>query len=87
MLELGNISKEEHQAIVDKTESLKINALFIGKEFNSINNKYSFTYLENADKVVDWLKHFKLTNHQILIKGSRGIRLEEAAEYLQEKKR
>ncbi len=83
MLELGNISQEEHQKIVTKIQELKINTLFVGKEFNSINNKYSFTYLENVDKVIDWLTNSGLTNHQILIKGSRGIRLEGAAEYLQ----
>ena len=83
MLELGDTSIEEHQAIVNRIEKLKINTLFIGKEFNSINNKYNFTYLENVDKVIEWLKHSSLINHQILIKGSRGIRLEGAAEYLQ----
>jgi UDP-N-acetylmuramoyl-tripeptide--D-alanyl-D-alanine ligase len=83
MLELGDTSIEEHQAIVNRIEKLKINTLFIGKEFNSINDKYNFTYLENVDKVIEWLKHSSLINHQILIKGSRGIRLEGAAEYLQ----
>jgi UDP-N-acetylmuramoyl-tripeptide--D-alanyl-D-alanine ligase len=85
MLELGDTSTEEHQAIVNKVERFKINALFIGTEFNSINDKYSFTYLENVDQVIDWLKNSGLINHQILIKGSRGIRLERAAEYLQQK--
>ncbi len=85
MLELGEISSTEHQKIVSKVEKLKINTLFVGKEFNSIQNKFNFTYLENVDKVKDWLKHSGLTSHQILIKGSRGIRLEGAAEYLQQK--
>ncbi len=85
MLELGNTSIDEHQAIVSRIEKLKINTLFIGKEFNSINNKYEFTYLQNVDEVIKWLKHSELTNHQILIKGSRGIRLEGAANYLQDK--
>ena len=84
MLELGDISQKEHQKIVDKIEALKINALFIGNEFNSINNKSNFTYLENVDKVINWLKNSELIDYQILIKGSRGIRLEGAAEYLQQ---
>jgi UDP-N-acetylmuramoyl-tripeptide--D-alanyl-D-alanine ligase len=83
MLELGNISKEEHQRIVNKTQELKINAIFVGNEFNSINNKYNYSYVENVDKVIDWLKHSGLTNHQILIKGSRGIKLEQSATFLQ----
>ncbi|MGB0887207.1 MAG: UDP-N-acetylmuramoyl-tripeptide--D-alanyl-D-alanine ligase [Vicingaceae bacterium] len=85
MLELGKISKDEHQKIIDKVQKLKINTLFIGNQFKSVSNKYNFTYLENVDKVIDSLKHSGLNNYQILIKGSRGIRLEKAAEFLQEK--
>jgi len=84
MLELGEISKDEHQKIVDKTKALNINAIFIGNEFSSIKTKYNYTYLENVDQVIDWLKHSGLTNHQILIKGSRGIRLEKTAAFLQQ---
>lgn len=84
MLELGDTSKKEHQKIVDKAAELGINAIFVGQEFNSIENKHSFTYLKNVDEVIDWLKHSGLTNHHILIKGSRGIRLEGAAQFLQQ---
>ncbi|MDG1476145.1 MAG: cyanophycin synthetase, partial [Vicingaceae bacterium] len=84
MLELGDTSKSEHQAIVNKTLKLGINAIFVGKEFSLIENKHSFTYLKNVNEVIDWLKHSGLTNHQILIKGSRGIRLEGAAQFLQQ---
>jgi len=84
MLELGDTSKNEHQAIVDKTVKLGINAIFVGNEFSLIENKHSFTYLKNVNEVIDWLKHSGLTNHQILIKGSRGIRLEGAAQFLQQ---
>jgi UDP-N-acetylmuramoyl-tripeptide--D-alanyl-D-alanine ligase len=85
MLELGNTSTLEHQNIINKVEKLKINTLFVGKEFKSIKNNYNFTYIENVEKVIDWLKHSGLTNYQILIKGSRGIRLEGAADFLQQK--
>ena len=84
MLELGDISKEEHQKIVNKTKTLNINAIFIGNEFSAINNKFNYTYLENVNQVIEWLKHSRLTNHQILIKGSRGIRLEQSAIFLQQ---
>jgi len=86
MLELGEISQNEHQKITDKIDQLKINAIFVGNEFNSIDNKCDFTYLKDNTEVIDWLKKSTLTNHQILIKGSRGIRLESVAEYLQQKK-
>ncbi len=85
MLELGEISTEEHQKIVTKIEALKINTLFIGNEFKAVSNKYGFTYLKNVTEAIDWLKHSGLVNHQFLIKGSRGIRLEGIVEYLQKK--
>jgi UDP-N-acetylmuramoyl-tripeptide--D-alanyl-D-alanine ligase len=85
MLELGSISAAEHQKMVTKVEALEINTLFIGKEFNSIATKFNFTYLENVTQAINWLKDASLTHYQILIKGSRGIRLEDAAEYLQKK--
>ena len=85
MLELGEISNTEHQKIVDKIEQVNIDALFVGKEFSSISNKYHFTYLKDASEAIDWCKHSGLVNYHILIKGSRGIRLETVAEQLQKK--
>lgn len=85
MLELGDSSKEEHQNIVAKIEKLKINTLFVGKEFSSIDNKYNYTFLKDVKDIIEWLKRSRLSNYQILIKGSRGIRLEGAAQFLQQK--
>ena len=85
MLELGKISQSEHQKIIDYVKQLKINTLFVGNEFNSTANKYNFTYLKDNTAVINWLKKSNLVNHQFLIKGSRGIRLEKVAEHLQQK--
>lgn len=84
MLELGSISSVEHQKIVNQANELHINTLFIGKEFSAVSNKFNFTYLDNVENVIDWLKHSGLSDYQILIKGSRGIRLEGAAQFLQQ---
>ncbi|NQX97458.1 MAG: UDP-N-acetylmuramoyl-tripeptide--D-alanyl-D-alanine ligase [Flavobacteriales bacterium] len=83
MLELGEISQNEHQKITDKIDQLKIKTLFVGNEFSSIEKKYDFTYLKDNTQVIDWLKKSTLINHQFLIKGSRGIRLEKISEFLQ----
>jgi len=82
MLELGNISQQEHQAIVTKVEKLKINTLFIGNEFSAVPKKYNFTYLKDYKAAKDWLKHAKLLNYHLLIKGSRGIQLENIIAFL-----
>jgi len=83
MLELGSISHDEHQKIVDKVEREKISAIFVGSEFKSVSEKHDFTYLKDVTEVIDWFKQSGLINYQILIKGSRGIRLESLVEYLQ----
>lgn len=85
MLELGNISNDEHQKMIDTIESLKIETIFVGKEFNAVKNKYLFKYLKNYTEVIGYLNTLSLNDYNILIKGSRGIQLEKVAEYLQNK--
>lgn len=82
MLELGAISQAEHQKIVDKVNALNIDALFIGNEFNTVANKHHFTYLNDVTASIDWLKHAGLIDYNILIKGSRGIKLEGITQHL-----
>jgi len=85
MLELGNISQEEHQKIADKIHDLKLNALLVGNEFQHIKNKYQLISVKNTDEAIVWLEN-KLNNiDSILIKGSRGIRLEKVSEFIQKK--
>lgn len=85
MLELGSISQQEHQKIIDKVHNLKIATLFIGNQFSNIDTPYDFIYLKNYEEAIDWIKLNKLNDCNILIKGSRGIRLEKIVEYLQKK--
>ena len=82
MLELGDISKQEHQKVIDKVKDLKIRTLFVGNQFSSAVNKYNFTYMKNADDVIKWLNDNAIHDHNILIKGSRGIRLETIIEHI-----
>lgn len=85
MLELGDISSEEHQKIVDKIHNLKLEAIFIGNEFLRINQKYHFTIVKNTEEAITYINPKLKTYSNILIKGSRGIRLEKVAEHIQKK--
>jgi UDP-N-acetylmuramoyl-tripeptide--D-alanyl-D-alanine ligase len=85
MLELGNISQEEHQKIADKIHHLKLNALLVGNEFQHIKNKYHLTSVKNTDEAIAWLENKLNAINSILIKGSRGIRLEKISEFIQKK--
>jgi len=85
MLELGEISLEEHQKIVNKVHNLNMESIFIGKEFNQISNKYNFIFLNDCISAIDYLKHNGKIDHHILIKGSRGLKLEKIADFFQNK--
>lgn len=73
MLELGADSRKEHDAIVALTQDLGLAARFVGPEFqlSTMENSYP-----DAATLIDALKQEPLTGHLVLVKGSRGIKLE-----------
>jgi UDP-N-acetylmuramoyl-tripeptide--D-alanyl-D-alanine ligase len=85
MLELGDVSKDEHQNIINKAYELNIDSFFVGNHFSKAEKKYDFKYFKNTEELISYLEKNNITSSSILIKGSRGIRLEKVAEYLQKK--
>lgn len=78
MLELGKWSKEEHQKIIDKIENQKINNVFlVGKTFCELANNPPFQTFENVGLLVQYFQTHTISDTIILIKGSRGIQLEQ----------
>ena len=59
--------------------NLKIETIFIGEKFCKITNKNSF---KNTLEFMKNKGEYNLKNRTILIKGSRGIKLEELIKYL-----
>lgn len=78
MLELGNISKEEHQKTVDFLKENNMIAYLVGEEFGKTDTE--FLKFENVDSLSDYLNADPLKYHMILLKGSRGIKLEKLIE-------
>jgi UDP-N-acetylmuramoyl-tripeptide--D-alanyl-D-alanine ligase len=74
MLELGDEASFEHQAMISLLKKLKVNALLVGPEF--LKCASSFPSFPNAIELRDFLLQSPLNNSAILIKGSRGIKLE-----------
>jgi len=75
MFELGEQSAAEHQNIVNLLEQNKFkNVLLVGKDFNKTRNSYPC--FENVSQLIGYVKENPLTNNYILIKGSRGMKLE-----------
>jgi UDP-N-acetylmuramoyl-tripeptide--D-alanyl-D-alanine ligase len=78
MLELGDFSNEEHIKILEIIKSNSfIKSVFVGKEFYNFKDKYPESYFfENHQETSIFLKDNEIKNSYILIKGSRGIALE-----------
>ena len=76
MLELGENSLSEHQMIIDLCKSKKVETMFIGTNFYSLKNEEAH-FFKNAEACNDYLKNNKIENRLILLKGSRGICLED----------
>ncbi len=74
MLELGDESVQEHQAIVDLLKAKQLNRyILVGPVFKSIEPATS--YMDSTEAATH-LKKLNLHQYTILIKGSRGIKLE-----------
>jgi UDP-N-acetylmuramoyl-tripeptide--D-alanyl-D-alanine ligase len=74
MLELGASSELEHQAIVDYLESKSLKAILVGKCYQK--TKSGFTTFKDTLQLIPYLKQDGLENSLVLLKGSRGIKLE-----------
>ena len=82
MLELGESSKAEHNAIVELLKESGVEeALLCGKEFSSLSGNPYKTF-ENTDELVCFLSTSSIKGKEVLIKGSRGIQLERVVELL-----
>ena len=81
MFELGKESAHEHQAIVDAATAFNFDeTYFVGENFNiAKTNKPQFKTYQAFE---DFLKKNPLKNHSILIKGSRGMRLERILDFI-----
>ncbi len=83
MLELGEYAKQEHLSIVELVVQLNFKDVFlVGKIFSGIFSNFKFQTFENSDKLCDYIREYPIENKNILIKGSRGIKLEKIIELL-----
>ena len=75
MLELGQFSETEHQNVVDLLKQNNFSAvLLVGNQFKKTRNNY--VCFEHVDELISYIDNQPIDNQFILIKGSRGIRLE-----------
>jgi len=83
MLELGEKSEEEHIKVLKAIQSGIVEKVFlVGQVFQKVSAKSGFKAFSNVDTLMEFLKSEPLKGNTILIKGSRGIRLEKVYELL-----
>ena len=81
MLELGEESEKEHQNILKLAQDLGFDEIItVGKNFKSIN--FSSTSFENTAELIEHLTLNKIQSANVLLKGSRGIALEKAIDFI-----
>ena len=75
MLELGEYSDSEHQNVVDLLQQNGFSSvLLVGKDF--LKTKNSYHCFEKVEDLEEWVDGHPIENQIVLVKGSRGIKLE-----------
>ncbi len=87
MLELGTYEIEEHKNILRLISEMKIkNVILVGERFSKASSELNMDYrlFKTSEDLAVCLKSKSPigTNNLILVKGSRGIKLEKATEFL-----
>lgn len=78
MLELGEDSAAEHKAVIESALSRGFcKVFFVGKEFSAVSvASDNAMFFQTSDELADYLKANPVHGATILIKGSRGTRME-----------
>ena len=76
MKELGEATFNEHQALIDQLKQFTwTKVVLVGNEFKDCTHPYQF--FESVAAAKKWLNDQNFVHHTILIKGSRGIQMEQ----------
>ena len=81
MKEMGQDEEKEHRALVDLISSYTwAGVILVGKEFRELHGSYP--WFEHSAGAAEFVKSSLPVNSSILIKGSRGSKMEVMAEVL-----
>ena len=86
MLELGTDSEKEHKEIISKALSTEADEIyFVGNEFIKALKDISderIRHFQTSDELATWLEGERKSGFTVLIKGSRGTKMEKVVEKL-----
>jgi UDP-N-acetylmuramoyl-tripeptide--D-alanyl-D-alanine ligase len=76
MRELGKDTLKEHQILIDQLKQNQWKqVILVGSEFKTCT--HSYLYFDTVLEAKTWLQAQQYTGHALLIKGSRGIQMEQ----------
>jgi len=79
MMELGETSVAEHEALLNQIEQYPWEAVvLVGGDFRNLSHPYH--YFTNSSEAKEWLRLRNPQNCQILLKGSRSMKMEKVIE-------
>lgn len=78
MFEMGTASAEQHERIAALATSLdNIDVIFIGKDFGAYQDKYNGRFFSSPSEAQQYLRNNPISASLVLLKGSRGMALEQ----------
>jgi UDP-N-acetylmuramoyl-tripeptide--D-alanyl-D-alanine ligase len=75
MYELGEISYDEHSKIIEFVRNSSISKIFLVGNWPKVEDS-KIQYFIKSNDLLEYLSKESLHNYTILIKGSRGVKLE-----------
>ncbi|WP_304068944.1 UDP-N-acetylmuramoyl-tripeptide--D-alanyl-D-alanine ligase [Pedobacter glucosidilyticus] len=77
MFELGDETLAEHTTILNKIKDNQFNEVYlVGHNFYKLKHQYPYVFFETAEACKQYLSENPLTDGLLLLKGSRGMKLE-----------
>lgn len=83
MLELGDHSEAEHKNMSEWVDGLDVSAItLVGPEFMKFQGKTRADHFPDIESAIEFYRKNPVSDSVILIKGSRGIKMEKILESL-----
>jgi UDP-N-acetylmuramoyl-tripeptide--D-alanyl-D-alanine ligase len=84
MLELGEYSKQEHYKVLKELTNSNLKEVYLvgGQLFDLKDEFLNFSFFKTMEELIQQIISNKIVNSYILIKGSRGLKLEKVVDYL-----
>jgi UDP-N-acetylmuramoyl-tripeptide--D-alanyl-D-alanine ligase len=83
MFELGPESHDQHELIVKQANEMGLDQIiFIGKDFYTFKENFKGIFFETPAEAAQYLHENLVQDHLVLLKGSRGMKLESLLQYL-----